>query len=79
MIKEDLKQLSTGEMLRISLARALYKNADVYIFDEPTSNIDKESVNGFILLIEKYCQESIVIIISHDDSVHNIFNKVIKI
>ena len=35
--------LSGGQIQRICLARALYKNSEIYIFDEPTSNLDKKN------------------------------------
>jgi ABC-type multidrug transport system fused ATPase/permease subunit len=79
LIKNETNQLSTGEMLRISIARAIYKKADVYIFDEPTSNIDQASIDGFVSLVEKYCQDSIIIIMSHDTSIEKMFNKIIHL
>jgi ABC-type multidrug transport system fused ATPase/permease subunit len=77
--KNDTKQISTGEMLRLSIARAIYKKADVYIFDEPTSNIDQASIDGFIALVNKYCENAIVFIMSHDTSIERIFNKIVHL
>ena len=58
--------LSGGEAQRISIARALLANREILIFDEPTSNLDKESTLKFIKEIEKIKHRSVVIIITHD-------------
>lgn len=41
IIKEDTANLSGGQKMRISLARAFYKDSDIYIFDDPISALDK--------------------------------------
>ncbi|KAL7298327.1 hypothetical protein TKK_0008673 [Trichogramma kaykai] len=48
--------LSGGQKARINLARAVYRNADVYVFDDPMSSLDgqvaesifKDCINGFL-------------------------------
>ena len=58
---------SAGEAQRLELTRALLKQADCYIFDEPTSNLD--SLNEALLLktIYTHC-EGLVFLISHRQS-----------
>jgi len=58
--------VSTGELRRIATARALAKEADLYIFDEPSASVD--SVNEKLLgeLIRDLSQSGhLVLLISH--------------
>ena len=45
---KDASSLSVGQKQRIAWARAIYKNAPIFIFDEPTSNIDP--IHTFVML-----------------------------
>ncbi|WP_449024816.1 ATP-binding cassette domain-containing protein, partial [Peptostreptococcus stomatis] len=59
------RTLSGGQAQRLSLARALLHDAEVYIFDEATSNIDIESEQVIIKVIEEISKKKTVIYISH--------------
>jgi len=64
---EDADKLSGGQAQRLDLARALVRNADVLILDEPTSNLDAESEYLFNKTLKKICKEkhTTIIIVSH--------------
>ena len=55
---------SSGEMQRLELMRALLKRTDVYIFDEPTSNLDTLNESIILNLIKENCK-GMVFLISH--------------
>lgn len=55
---------SSGEMQRLELMRVLLKRADVYIFDEPTSNLDTLNESIILNLIKENCK-GMVFLISH--------------
>ncbi|MCI7352219.1 MAG: ABC transporter ATP-binding protein/permease [[Actinobacillus] rossii] len=57
--------LSGGQIQRLALARALLHNAALYIFDEATSNIDVESEEIILQLIQRLKQEKTIVMISH--------------
>ncbi len=57
--------LSGGEKQRITIARALYKDADILIFDEPTSNLDYNTAQQLIDSILSIKNKTIIVI-SHD-------------
>lgn len=58
-------RLSGGQRQRIAIARALYKNADVFVFDEATSALDNKTENAVMQAIDELGQEVTVIIIAH--------------
>ena len=64
-IKEDSSNLSGGEKQRLILAINLVKKRDLYIFDEATSSIDKESEDVIRDIIYSLKKDSIILFISH--------------
>ena len=47
------------------LARAILHDSDIYIFDEATSNIDVESEDRIMKVVQELAKEKLVILISH--------------
>ncbi|MEI0594950.1 ABC transporter ATP-binding protein/permease [Brachyspira pilosicoli] len=64
-IMEKASNLSGGQKQRLALARAILFNADIYIFDEATSNVDVESEESIMEIIRDIAKEKTVILISH--------------
>ncbi len=62
---EKGSNFSGGQCQRLALARALLHNAEVYIFDEATSNIDVESENAIMEVIKEMAETKTIILISH--------------
>jgi ATPase subunit of ABC transporter with duplicated ATPase domains len=59
-----MKELSGGEKVRVLLAQALFGNPDILLMDEPTNNLDVETV----IWLENFLYEfkNTVIVVSHD-------------
>ena len=58
-------ELSDGQSQKLALARCFYKNAEVYILDEPSSSLDPESEENLFSKIKLLCSGETVIIVSH--------------
>ena len=58
-------RLSSGQIQRIGIARALLKNSELLILDEPTSSLDSTTENLVIEGIKKLKREKTIILISH--------------
>lgn len=65
MIGEGGTSLSGGEKQRISIARAMLKDAPIIIFDEATANVDPENEDKLKAAIEALTQNKTVIMIAH--------------
>ena len=73
-------QLSGGEQQRVSIARALAKNPNVLLCDEPTGALDYVTGKQILKLLQDTCRKSkmTVIIITHNSAIAPMADKVIK-
>ena len=62
---EKGSNFSGGQCQRLALARALLHNANIYIFDEATSNIDTESEEKIMEVLYELRKTKTIILISH--------------
>ena len=65
IIGEGGANLSGGEKQRISIARAIMKNAPIIILDEATANVDPENERDLMKAVEELTEEKTVIMIAH--------------
>ena len=65
VVGEGGASLSGGEKQRISIARAMLKDAPIVIFDEATANIDPENEDKLKSAIESLTHNKTVIMIAH--------------
>lgn len=73
----NVSQLSYGELQVIAFIRAILHKANIYIFDEPTSNLDLATEQMLQTMIDKISKESTVIIIAHRKSTIESSDKII--
>ncbi len=65
MVGEGGASLSGGEKQRLSIARAMLKDAPIVIFDEATANIDPENEDRLQKAIEALTEDKTIIMIAH--------------
>ena len=71
--------ISQGQKQKILLMRSLSQEKDIYLFDEPTGNLDRNSTELFLNEVEKLVnEEKIVIVVTHDKDVIARASKVIN-
>ena len=74
-------QLSGGQQQRTSIGRAIIKNPDILLCDEPTGALDYNTSKEILKLIEKVNQKygSTVIMVTHNDAIKYMADRVIRL
>ena len=78
-IGDSSSNISGGQAQRLAIARALYKNPEIIIFDESFNNIDQENRSDLLKIIKEISKNTTIIIISHEDSVFKLCNEIYEI
>ena len=68
-------ELSGGEQQRIAIARALVNNPELILADEPTGNLDPETSEEIIQLLQDITSKKTVLMASHDKYLMDRFPK----
>ena len=72
--------LSGGMKMRLSLARSLYYNGDIFLMDEPFSALDNDMKSRIIPKVFNILKDKTVIIVSHNaEEIKKYTNNLIKI
>ena len=64
--KTKVSKLSGGQKQRVSIARALAKDTDIIVADEPTGNLDSTSAAGIVELLSAISRDKLVIVVTHN-------------
>ena len=74
-------QLSGGQQQRTAIGRAIIKNPDILLCDEPTGALDYNTSKDILELIERVNQKfkSTVILVTHNDAIKNMADRVVKL
>lgn len=78
-INDGAKNFSTGQKQRMSIARALYFDREIILFDEITANLDNQNAQKIIKLLVKLSKHKTIIIVSHDLSMLQYCKKVYEL
>lgn len=76
---KQIRYFSSGMKQRVKLAQAIFSNTPIVLLDEPLTNLDEEGVALYHNLIEKYCQNRLLIISSNDKKEYSFCNDILDI
>ena len=74
-------QLSGGQQQRCAIGRAIIKNPDILLCDEPTGALDYATSKEILKLIETVNQKygNTIIMVTHNDAIKNMADRVVKL
>lgn len=74
-------QLSGGEQQRVSIARAIAKNPQLLLCDEPTGALDSNTGKNILKLLHDFCknEKKTIVIVTHNAAIKEIADQVIYI
>ena len=78
-VGERGNNLSGGQLQRIGIARALYKNPQVLFLDEITSALDKNSEEEIMNLIKNLSKNKTIVLITHKIEIAELSDKIINL
>ena len=70
--------VSTGQRIRIAIARAFYQEKEIMIFDEPTASLDTATKKDLIKTFKLLSKIKTLLIVSHDEDLINSSKRVVK-
>lgn len=74
-------QLSGGQQQRTAIGRAIVKNPDILLCDEPTGALDYNTSKDILKLIEDVSRKygNTVVMVTHNDALQNMADRVVKL
>lgn len=79
--KKLLNQLSGGQQQRTAIGRAIIKNPDILLCDEPTGALDYKTSKEILKLIETVNQKygNTIIMVTHNDAIKDMADRVVRL
>lgn len=72
-------ELSGGQAQRIAIARAMVKDSNIILLDEPTSSLDKETSEEVLESLDNLTKDKTVIHVTHQPNLLKGYNRIIQI
>ena len=78
-IGERGSMLSGGQKQRVAIARSLYREPEIIVFDESTNQIDTKTKIKIINNLKEYIGKLTILFITHDTELYKFFDKLINL
>ena len=79
-LKRKIYELSGGEQQRVAIAKAILKDAQIILADEPTASLDEDNKMQVLSWLKAFAaQGKNVIVVSHDAGVRDLADEVINL
>lgn len=80
-VKSPIKEMSGGQLQRVSIARALAKKPDIIFADEPTGALDSESTEKVLQLFKDINKtlKTTIVLVTHDRSIASLADRVLVV
>lgn len=62
----NINELSSGQLQRIAVARALIKDSSILLCDEPSENLDEESTIKIFSTLKELSKDKLIIVVTHE-------------
>jgi ABC-type multidrug transport system fused ATPase/permease subunit len=79
LINSDGSNISGGERQRIAIARAIYANSQLIVFDEPSSALDSANQESLMKLFDQLRKTCTIIVITHSEKFIDYCDKILVI
>ena len=79
VLSQDGISISGGQKQRIGIARAIYNDSDLLLFDEPTSSLDSKTEKEIMDTIYSLKGKKTIIIVTHKTDTLNNCDKIIEL
>lgn len=63
---KKVKKLSLGEKQRVAICRALAKNCEILLCDEPTANLDENNAKNIFEILKEIALTKLVVVVTHN-------------
>lgn len=78
--KRKVSALSGGQQQRVGIARAIAKNPEMVIADEPTGNLDSKNTVEIMNIIKKISEQKLVVLVTHERNIAEFYaDRIIEI
>jgi ABC-type multidrug transport system ATPase subunit len=78
-VNKQIRNYSSGMRQRVKLAQCIFSDVAIVLLDEPCTNLDKTGIDLYHSLIDRYCQDRLVVVSSNDEVEYSFCKKKISL